>query len=114
MRISDWSSYLCSSDLEVPDGAPVVFSAHGVPKSVPADAEARGLDYLDAPCPHVSTVHRQAERLVAAGRHKIRRASRRERVCQYATISGVAVSFTKKFRTHLFLTISPLTKQYII
>ncbi|MFW2852882.1 4-hydroxy-3-methylbut-2-enyl diphosphate reductase [Sphingomonas sp. TX0543] len=54
---------------EVPDGAPVVFSAHGVPKSVPANAEARGLAYLDATCPLVSKVHRQAERLVEAGRH---------------------------------------------
>ena len=36
---------------EVPDGVPVVFSAHGVPKSVPAAAEARGLFYLDATCP---------------------------------------------------------------
>ncbi|GAO40774.1 4-hydroxy-3-methylbut-2-enyl diphosphate reductase [Sphingomonas changbaiensis NBRC 104936] len=54
---------------DVPDGAPVVFSAHGVPKSVPAEAEARGLDYLDATCPLVSKVHSQAERLVAAGRH---------------------------------------------
>jgi 4-hydroxy-3-methylbut-2-enyl diphosphate reductase len=53
----------------VPDGAPVVFSAHGVPKVVPATAQARGLDYLDATCPLVSKVHRQAERLVAAGRH---------------------------------------------
>ncbi len=56
---------------QVPDGAPVVFSAHGVPKSVPADARGRGLDYLDATCPLVSKVHRQAERLVAAGRHII-------------------------------------------
>jgi 4-hydroxy-3-methylbut-2-en-1-yl diphosphate reductase len=56
---------------EVPDGAPVVFSAHGVPKSVPADAEARGLAYLDATCPLVSKVHRQAERLVDQGRHII-------------------------------------------
>ncbi len=54
---------------EVPDGAPVVFSAHGVPKSVPANAEDRGLDYLDATCPLVSKVHRQAERLVEAGKH---------------------------------------------
>ncbi|WP_254603048.1 4-hydroxy-3-methylbut-2-enyl diphosphate reductase [Sphingomonas bacterium] len=54
---------------EVPDGAPVVFSAHGVPKSVPVEAQGRGLDYLDATCPLVSKVHRQAERLVAAGRH---------------------------------------------
>ncbi len=54
---------------EVPDGAPVIFSAHGVPKSVPADAQNRGLAYLDATCPLVSKVHRQAERLVAMGRH---------------------------------------------
>ena len=54
---------------EVPDGAPVVFSAHGVPKSVPVEAQYRGLEYLDATCPLVSKVHRQAERLVAAGRH---------------------------------------------
>jgi 4-hydroxy-3-methylbut-2-enyl diphosphate reductase len=54
---------------EVPDGVPVVFSAHGVPKAVPAKAEERGLDYLDATCPLVSKVHRQAERLVEGGRH---------------------------------------------
>ena len=54
---------------EVPDGVPVVFSAHGVPKSVPARAQARGLDFLDATCPLVSKVHRQAERLVERGRH---------------------------------------------
>lgn len=54
---------------EVPDGVPVVFSAHGVPKVVPAAAEARGLNWLDATCPLVSKVHRQAERLVAQGQH---------------------------------------------
>lgn len=54
---------------EVPDGVPVVFSAHGVPKAVPAAAEMRGLNYLDATCPLVSKVHRQAERLVDQGRH---------------------------------------------
>ncbi len=54
---------------EVPDGFPVVFSAHGVPKAVPADANQRGLDWLDATCPLVSKVHRQAERLVENGRH---------------------------------------------
>lgn len=56
---------------DVPDNAPVVFSAHGVPKAVPAKAEARGLTWLDATCPLVSKVHRQAERLVEAGRHII-------------------------------------------
>ena len=54
---------------EVPEGVPVVFSAHGVPKAVPAAAEARGLEYLDATCPLVSKVHRQAERMVDDGRH---------------------------------------------
>ena len=54
---------------EVPDGRPVVFSAHGVPKSVPAAAESRGLAYLDATCPLVSKVHRQAQRLIETGRH---------------------------------------------
>ncbi|MGI9361334.1 MAG: 4-hydroxy-3-methylbut-2-enyl diphosphate reductase, partial [Parasphingorhabdus sp.] len=56
---------------EVPDGVPVVFSAHGVPKAVPHKAEERGLEYLDATCPLVSKVHRQAERQVEAGRHII-------------------------------------------
>lgn len=54
---------------EVPDGAPVVFSAHGVPKAIPAKASERGLDWLDATCPLVSKVHRQAERQIEAGRH---------------------------------------------
>jgi 4-hydroxy-3-methylbut-2-en-1-yl diphosphate reductase len=54
---------------DVPDDFPVVFSAHGVPKAVPAKAEARGLSWLDATCPLVSKVHRQAERLVDTGRH---------------------------------------------
>ncbi|WP_442678152.1 4-hydroxy-3-methylbut-2-enyl diphosphate reductase [Sphingomonas sp. ASY06-1R] len=54
---------------DVPDGVPVVFSAHGVPKAVPHKAAERGLDYIDATCPLVSKVHRQAERHVVAGRH---------------------------------------------
>ncbi|HET9810840.1 MAG TPA: 4-hydroxy-3-methylbut-2-enyl diphosphate reductase [Sphingomicrobium sp.] len=54
---------------EVPDDRPVVFSAHGVPKSVPADARDRGLTYVDATCPLVSKVHRQAERLIAEDWH---------------------------------------------
>jgi 4-hydroxy-3-methylbut-2-enyl diphosphate reductase len=54
---------------EVPDDAPVVFSAHGVPKAVPHKAEERGLTWLDATCPLVSKVHRQAERLAEQGRH---------------------------------------------
>lgn len=53
----------------VPAGRPVVFSAHGVPKSVPAAAIDRGLAYLDATCPLVSKVHREAERHHADGLH---------------------------------------------
>jgi 4-hydroxy-3-methylbut-2-enyl diphosphate reductase len=47
---------------EVPADRPVVFSAHGVPKSVPATAEARQMVYVDATCPLVSKVHIEAER----------------------------------------------------
>ncbi len=50
---------------------PVVFSAHGVPKSVPEDAQARNLFYLDATCPLVSKVHKQAMRHQRLGRHVI-------------------------------------------
>ena len=53
---------------EVPDDRPVVFSAHGVPKSVPAEAGRRNLLYVDATCPLVSKVHREAERHSESGR----------------------------------------------
>ena len=52
---------------QVPADAHVVFSAHGVPKSVPAEAERRHLRYFDATCPLVSKVHREAERHFADG-----------------------------------------------
>lgn len=54
---------------EVPEGVPVVFSAHGVPKSVPKEAENRNLIYVDATCPLVSKVHREAERHHRTGHH---------------------------------------------
>jgi 4-hydroxy-3-methylbut-2-en-1-yl diphosphate reductase len=56
---------------EVPDGAPVIFSAHGVPKVVPAEAERRKLFYLDATCPLVSKVHAEAEHHHAIGQQVI-------------------------------------------
>jgi 4-hydroxy-3-methylbut-2-enyl diphosphate reductase len=56
---------------ECPDDRPVVFSAHGVPKTVPATARAREMLFLDATCPLVSKVHVEAERHHAAGRHII-------------------------------------------
>ena len=68
-RLRDLGAVFVDELDEVPDDRPVVFSAHGVPKSVPAAADARGLHFLDATCPLVSKVHRQAERLIADGRH---------------------------------------------
>ncbi len=47
---------------ECPDDRPVIFSAHGVPKSVPAAAQAREMIYVDATCPLVSKVHIEAQR----------------------------------------------------
>ena len=55
---------------EVPPGKPVIFSAHGVPKSVPAEAQSRELLYFDATCPLVSKVHTEAERHFRGG-HQI-------------------------------------------
>ena len=52
----------------VPNDRPVVFSAHGVPKAVPAEAERRNLIFIDATCPLVSKVHREAERHHECGR----------------------------------------------
>lgn len=53
---------------DCPPDRPVVFSAHGVPKSVPAEAQARKMLYLDATCPLVSKVHVEAGRHFDAGR----------------------------------------------
>jgi 4-hydroxy-3-methylbut-2-enyl diphosphate reductase len=68
-RLKDMGAVFVDELDEVPDDRPVVFSAHGVPKSVPAEAENRGLTYVDATCPLVSKVHRQAQRLIDDGRH---------------------------------------------
>jgi len=54
---------------ECPDDRPVVFSAHGVPKSVPAAAQAREMNFLDATCPLVSKVHVEAEKHAKNGHH---------------------------------------------
>ena len=54
---------------DCPVDRPVVFSAHGVPKAVPAEAERRNMIYLDATCPLVSKVHVEAERHHREGRH---------------------------------------------
>ena len=54
---------------ECPDDRPVIFSAHGVPKHVPAEAERRDMVYVDATCPLVSKVHVEAQRHHRAGKH---------------------------------------------
>jgi 4-hydroxy-3-methylbut-2-enyl diphosphate reductase len=56
---------------EVPDGATVIFSAHGVPKSVRAEAEMRGLRVFDATCPLVTKVHLQVARQRSLGREVV-------------------------------------------
>ena len=53
---------------ECPEDRPVIFSAHGVPKSVPAEAQSRNMIYVDATCPLVSKVHVEAERHDREGR----------------------------------------------
>jgi len=55
----------------VPAGAPIVFSAHGVPRAVVAEAAARGLEALDATCPLVTKVHLEAQRHVKSGRRVV-------------------------------------------
>jgi 4-hydroxy-3-methylbut-2-enyl diphosphate reductase len=67
-RLRDLGAVFVEELDECPDDRPVVFSAHGVPKAVPAAARARDLLYLDATCPLVSKVHVEAERHFAAGR----------------------------------------------
>jgi 4-hydroxy-3-methylbut-2-enyl diphosphate reductase len=68
-RLRDLGAVFVDELDEVPDDRPVVFSAHGVPKSVPQAATDRALSFLDATCPLVSKVHRQAERMIAEGLH---------------------------------------------
>ncbi|QNM83013.1 4-hydroxy-3-methylbut-2-enyl diphosphate reductase [Sphingomonas sabuli] len=68
-RLKDLGAIFVDELDEVPDDRPVVFSAHGVPKSVPANARDRNLTFVDATCPLVSKVHRQAERLIDDGLH---------------------------------------------
>ena len=53
---------------EVPDDVPVIFSAHGVPKSVPEEATRRNMFFIDATCPLVTKVHVDAARHASGGR----------------------------------------------
>ena len=68
-RLADMGAVFVDEIEECPPDRPVIFSAHGVPKSVPAEAQARNMIYVDATCPLVSKVHREAERHNAQDRH---------------------------------------------
>ena len=68
-RLEDLGAIFVEELDECPDDRPVVFSAHGVPKSVPAAAQAREMNFLDATCPLVSKVHVEAEKHANAGHH---------------------------------------------
>jgi 4-hydroxy-3-methylbut-2-enyl diphosphate reductase len=68
-RLADMGAVFVEELDECPDDRPVVFSAHGVPKSVPAAAQAREMTFLDATCPLVSKVHVEAQRHAEAGHH---------------------------------------------
>ncbi len=68
-RLSELGAIFVDELDECPDDRPVIFSAHGVPKSVPKAAQARDLTFLDATCPLVSKVHVEAERHAAEGLH---------------------------------------------
>ena len=70
-RLRDMGAIFIEELEEAPDDRPIVFSAHGVPKSVPAEANRRGMFYLDATCPLVSKVHVEAERHYEAGREVV-------------------------------------------
>lgn len=62
-RLKDKGAIFVKELDDIPDdGQPVIFSAHGVPKAVPENAQKREMFYIDATCPLVSKVHREAER----------------------------------------------------
>ena len=67
-RLEDMGAVFVEELDECPTDRPVVFSAHGVPKSVPGAAAARNMIYVDATCPLVSKVHVEAERHYREGR----------------------------------------------
>ena len=66
-RLRDLGAVFVEELSECPDDRPVIFSAHGVPKSVPTAAQARNMVYVDATCPLVSKVHIEAQRHSDAG-----------------------------------------------
>ncbi|MEM8985311.1 MAG: 4-hydroxy-3-methylbut-2-enyl diphosphate reductase [Pseudomonadota bacterium] len=66
-RLEKMGAVFVEELFEAPDDRPVIFSAHGVPKSVPDEAKSRNMTFVDATCPLVSKVHVEAERCHAEG-----------------------------------------------
>jgi len=66
-RLRDLGAVFVEELDEVPDDRPVIFSAHGVPKSIPAEAQRRNMIHVDATCPLVTKVHMEAARHAAEG-----------------------------------------------
>ncbi len=66
-KLRERGAIFVDSETEVPEGSTVVFSAHGVAPSVHANAEARGLETIDATCPLVTKVHREAVKFATEG-----------------------------------------------
>lgn len=67
-RLQNMGAVFVQEIADAPSDRPIIFSAHGVPKSVPVEASERRMLYLDATCPLVSKVHLEADRLYSAGR----------------------------------------------
>lgn len=70
-RLEEMGAVFVEELEDCPADRPVVFSAHGVPKSVPAEAERRNMIYVDATCPLVSKVHTEAQRHARNGLHTL-------------------------------------------
>ena len=70
-RLEEMGAVFVEELEDCPSDRPVVFSAHGVPKSVPAEAQRRNMIYVDATCPLVSKVHTEAQRHARNGLHTL-------------------------------------------
>ncbi len=70
-RLEEMGAVFVEELADCPTDRPVVFSAHGVPKSVPAEAQRRNMIYVDATCPLVSKVHTEAQRHARNGLHTL-------------------------------------------
>lgn len=70
-RLEDMGAVFVEELEDCPEDRPVIFSAHGVPRSVPAEARRRNMIFVDATCPLVSKVHMEAQRHARYGLHTL-------------------------------------------